>query len=303
MKALHLEQYGRVATNVRAVHRLPWLIAGFSLLVAACSSAASTFPDDAIAIRVNSEVAAGNERLLVAVSQLDGTRLGSPVDRVRLAVAPESDPSRVQTVDAVFDWTIEDAFGFYRGEFAFDQLGLWQLTVVPEEGDPLDTVLFEVQGDACRLEGAAAPCAPRVGEPAPSLFTPSLDTASLADLTTDGSPDERFYRLSLDDALANGRPTVVVFSTPAHCRTATCGPILENLKTVVGDFPGFDFVHIEIYTGLQQPDFAPDPSHVAAAVTAWALPSEPWVFVTDASGVITARFEGTLSAVELRARL
>ena len=153
------------------------------------------------------------------------------------------------------------------------------------------------------FEGAVAPCAPRVGELAPSLFTPSLDTASLADLTTDGNPDERFYRLSLDEALVNGRPTVVVFSTPAYCRTATCGPILENLKTVVGDFPGVDFVHIEIYTGLQQPDFAPDSAHVAPAVTAWALPSEPWVFVTDASGVITARFEGTLSAVELRARL
>ena len=189
------------------------------------------------------------KRLLVAVSQLDGTRLGSPESTVRLAVAPESDPSRVQTVDTVFDWTIQDAFGFYRGEFAFDQPGLWQLTVLPEEGDQLDTILFEVQGDACRLEGAVAPCAPRVGELAPSLFTPSLDTASLADLTTDGNPDERFYRLSLDEALVNGRPTVVVFSTPAYCRTATCGPILENLKTVVGDFPGVDFVHIEIYTG------------------------------------------------------
>ena len=35
------------------------------------------------------------------------------------------------------------------------------------------------------------------------------------------------------------------------------------------------------------------------AVVEWALPAEPWVFVTDANGVVSASFEGAASDAEL----
>ena len=55
------------------------------------------------------------------------------------------------------------------------------------------------------------------------------------------------------------------------------------------------FVHAEIFTDL-------DPSNGAAPwVLAWALPTEPWVFVVDARGVITAKFEGAVTQSELEA--
>ena len=37
-----------------------------------------------------------------------------------------------------------------------------------------------------------------------------------------------------------------------------------------------------------------------AATVEWALPSEPWVFVIDDTGVVSARFEGAASDNELR---
>jgi len=256
-----------------------------------------------VAFRVSSDIASGNERLLLAISQLDGTRLGSPEDTLSIEVAPEDEPESTQRANATFDWTIEDGFGFYRALFDFDRPGTWLVTVIPAEGDPLDTILIEVGDDDCRAPESAVLCAPRVGEQAPSLPTASLSDATLADLTTDPTPDDRLYRLSLDEALSNGRPSVVVFSTPAYCQTATCGPVLANLKSVIDEYPDVDFVHIEVYTGLQDPDFAPGPSTLAPALLLWRLPTEPWVFVTDQDGVITARFEGTMSVVELRAQL
>jgi hypothetical protein len=36
-------------------------------------------------------------------------------------------------------------------------------------------------------------------------------------------------------------------------------------------------------------------------VLAWALPTEPWVFVVNAQGVITAKFEGAVTQGELEA--
>ena len=285
------------------LRRSLFALATFTVVAIGCGGSSSTFPEDAVADRVNLDIALGTERILLAVSQLDGTRLGSPDKAVNIEVAPDEDPSQSQRAVGAFTWAIPEVTGFYRAVFDFDRPGLWQVTVFPESGEPLETILIQVSDDACRLPDAGAPCAPRVGEQAPSLATPTLENATLADLTTDPDPDEAFYQLSLDTALTNGRPSVIVFATPVYCRSATCGPILANVKSVAGEYPDVDFVHIEVYTGLQDPDFAPDPAHLSPAIELWTLPSEPWVFVTDGAGVITARFEGVLEPAELRDHL
>jgi hypothetical protein len=75
------------------------------------------------------------------------------------------------------------------------------------------------------------------------------------------------------------------------------------MKGVIAEYPDADFVHIEVFTGLTDPDFVPDLSHIAPAVVAYALPTEPWVFVVDERGVIVARFEGAMDPGELAAYL
>ncbi len=263
----------------------------------------SIFGEDAVALWVNRDLGVGPDRLLIGVFNIDGTRLGSPDQPVTLEAAPADDPSNLQSRAAGFTWSVPDAIGYYRADFVFDRPGIWEVTVRASEGDPLETILIEVRDNACRAKDAAelgiSACAPRVGELAPRLATPTLDDQPLQALTSDPEPDPRLYGLSLDEALDNGRPTVIVFATPAYCQFATCGPIVQNVRTVLDDYPGVDFVHIEVYTGLADPDFAPDPDHLSPAVAVYTLPTEPWVFVTDASGVITARFEGALDPAEL----
>jgi hypothetical protein len=272
-------------------------------LAAGCSSGDSTdsdaqptFPDESFTVIANADIGTGPTRLLIGVVAEDGTRLGSPDHPIQVEAALLDDPDRSQQVPAEYAWIIEDAIGLYRAEFDFDQAGTWAITVTPERGGPLPpapiTVLEETH-------------APSVGEAAPDAPTPTLRDHSIEDLTTDRQPDARFYQMTLGEALDSGRPTVLVFSTPAYCLTATCGPLLDTVKELAPGYPGVNFIHIEVYTGLNEPGFAPDPAHLAPAAgpTYWNLPSEPWVFVIDETGTVTARFEGAVTSGELASAL
>jgi hypothetical protein len=275
---------------MRHVVRHIGLVVALGLLGAACGSTSAGFSGEAFAVPANRDIAVGEERLLVGVRHLDGTDLGTPDIPVTIEVAPADEPEAVQQAPADFSWIVPDAIGLYRARFTFDRPGTWTVRVIPESGDPIPTTPFTV-----REQNAA----PAVGALAPATATPTLADGPFAAITTDPDPDTRFYELSLDEALRNGRPTVLVFATPAFCQTAACGPLLTNVKDVAPGYPEVNFIHVEVYTNLQDPDFEPDAAHLAESVVQWNLPSEPWGFVIDPDGVIQARFEGTLDPVEL----
>ncbi len=140
---------------------------------------------------------------------------------------------------------------------------------------------------------------PAVGTAAPTARTPTLtdvggdgtkiSTARPLDLTLLGD--------SIPDLLAAHRPFVVAFATPQFCTSRLCGPVVDITRNIQRALRGtkMAFVHAEIYTDL-------NPSKgVAPWVLAWALPTEPWVFVVNAQGMITAKFEGSVTPAELEA--
>ena len=278
-------------------NRVQWrLLVGLSLIAAACSGGDAAFPEDSFAIVANLDIGTGESRMLVSIAEPDGGRLGSPDTAVDLSVAPLDDPAATQTVAAVFIWIVEDVVGVYRADFDFDRPGTWEVTVQPENGAALAPAAVNV------LEQTISP---NIGDRAPIVDTPTLDEFPFSELTTDPEPDSRFYEISLAEALTSDQPTVLVFSTPAYCQTSACGPLLNTVKGVADDFPGVNFIHVEVYTGLTEPDFRPDAAHLAPAAGPdyFNLPTEPWVYVIDESGTVTARFEGVMGVDELRAAL
>jgi len=298
-----MPEEANTAMMTRRLLRTVALVTALTLVVVACGSdddsatgEEATFPADSFAIVANADIGVGRSRVLFGVLEGGGRRLGSPTDEVLISVNHTDRPEVVQTETATFTWIIEGAFGLYRAEFDLDSPGLWRAVVIPEAGDPLPPTGFNVLADTA---------APAIGERAPAPQTPTSANSSFDEITTDANPEPRFYELSLDEALANGRKTVVVFSTPAFCKTATCGPLLEIVKGAAPDHPDVDFVHVEVYTNLTDLDFAPTPENLAPAVLGewWNLPSEPWVFVVDETGVVQARFEGVLAVEELDAEL
>lgn len=106
-------------------------------------------------------------------------------------------------------------------------------------------------------------------------------------------PVDSMHDLSLDAAVANGKPTVVLFATPALCTSRVCGPSLEalqELKSRYGDRA--NFIHVEIFPER-------DYEKPAAAVEEWHLPSEPWLFLIDSAGTVVERYEGGIGLTEL----
>jgi hypothetical protein len=105
------------------------------------------------------------------------------------------------------------------------------------------------------------------------------------------------YQVSISEAVSNGTPAVIVFATPAWCVSQACGPLLDQAKSLRSDYPGVDFVHVEVYDDIQVDSF--EQLVAVPAIAEWGLPSEPWVFVVDAKGVLGASFEGAATIDEL----
>lgn len=325
MSKRHAMSNGR---QLRAGRHRGWFAAAaFCLVLAACSngspgsvtpSQAGQYPGwpgsglvvgngDFIPIVVSSELATGHSRVLIALTDAAGRDLGG--EDVTLEEAyydlAGSTETPVSTVDGTFRWLIPDEKTIYSSYADFAHSGDWGVAVTahqPGQPDRTARVTFSVRDTtATPAIGAAAP---------PSDTLTATDPAALVVISTDTNPDPAFYTLSVKDAIAAGKPFVLVFATPLFCTSGLCGPALDLVKQVAPDYiERVNFIHVEPYVlqvkdGRTQPelDVTGYPKSVRAAVE-WGLPTEPWVFVVDAQGKVAAKFEGMAYPDELTAVL
>lgn len=270
------------------MRRLLMVLAALGLLASACSSASDG--DSLIGIRASTDPAVGDDRLLFAVHEVDGTRRGGPDEIVTVVASPLDEPNVELEADAIYTWIVPNAIGLYLANVPFDRPGTWQIDFAISTGERTEPFLIDIKAEPA----TAAP-----GEQAPLIETPTLVTTAIEDLTTDHDPLPSLYEMSLDTALTNDRKTVILFASPAFCTSAACGPMLAQTKELTLEYPEVDFVHVEVYGGFNEPGFVPDADHLVPAVVAFGLPTEPWVFVVDEDGVVTGRFDGVLGVGEL----
>jgi hypothetical protein len=263
------------------------LLSGFSL---SCSQGPA--PLAVIANAPGTFDAGEPQRLMVAlVEESTSDFLGSPdVSAEALLIAPDGQESRAE---ASFLWTVPDEVGIYLIRTTFAQPGNWWVKLKADGYAESMQASFTVGENIDPMPG--------VGDAAIAVETRTTAEFELDELSTDTEPEPSFYTTSLDEALATGGPTVVVFATPAFCMSQTCGPMLDQVKAVAVDHPGATYVHVEIYENAHTA--TTENLQIDPAVTAWGLPSEPWVFVVDGDGVVAARFEGALQDGELEEAL
>ena len=185
--------------------------------------------------------------------------------------------------------------GVYAAQLSFDRPGNWRLDVTASRPNG-DHVVLQVP-----VNVLATPTVPGVGQPAPRSNNPTAATVSDVSLIDTGQPPDDMHQLSIAQAIADHRPTLVVFASPAFCTSQLCGPevkVVQSLEPAYKDRVAF--IHIEIYT-----DYKPDPSkrQVAPTVAEWRLRTEPWIFLIDSGGVIRTRIEGAAGADEVKAAL
>ena len=236
-------------------------------------------------------IGTGEQRILIGVRDLVTNEMLASPDVKPTAVLRDAIGSPVGQYEAEFIWAIPDVTGLYAFYVDIPGPATYQLDIDAGPLGELTPIGFVAAEDPLQVTS---------GDAAPASESRTLDDDVIENLTTDPDPDPSMYEMSVAEAVASG-PSVIVFATPAWCTSQTCGPMLDQVKAVKDDFPALNYVHVEIYENIHVTDRLD--LVVVEPVAEWGLPSEPWLYVTDAAGTVIASFEGALSDEELNRAL
>jgi hypothetical protein len=261
----------------------------------------SIFPQ---VINPGGTIACGRTRLMFSFLDAKNVPIASPARTVEVQLFDlGADPaSPVAEGKATFIWAIEDSVGVYVFDADLKTAGAYgaQFTTAAKGQAPESIrVGFDVQP----MSSVVA-----IGEEAPASDTPTLADVGgdVAKISTDATPVKAFYETSIADAVAAGKPFVVAFATPKFCTSNQCGPTLDRLKPIAARHPKVTVINVEPYQ-LELTDGQLQPVNgqltPVEATNEWRLPIEPWVFVVDKNGIVTASFMLIFSDEELEAAL
>ncbi len=257
-------------------------------LLAACSADSNSLGRLASSDRT---IGTGEQRLLVGVIDLPTGEMVASPDVTPVAVLRDEIGSPLGEYEGEFVWTIPDVVGLYAFYVEIPGPATYQLDVDAGELGDLAPIGFVATDDPVQVA---------VGELAPRSESRTLADAPLEDLTSDPTPVESFHEMTVAQAVESG-PSVLIFATPAWCTSQSCGPMLDQVQALAPDYPELNYVHVEVYENIHVTDRAD--LVVVPTVEEWGLPTEPWLYVTDETGTVTAAFEGAVSDDELRSAL
>lgn len=199
--------------------------------------------------------------------------------------APTTTPSGPQP-------TLSDpstARGVYDArDTTFDEPGLWSATVSADVAGAghvaVSTGLFQVY---------AKPQLPAPGQRAfttnnLTLSTPGVKPWWLNSLARPGTklPNPWLYRWTIAKAIAEHRPILLVFATPAYCISQFCGPTTDAVAQLAKTYANRAvFIHVEIYKKYSSAGRVPN-----AAAVQWLYRdrdlTDPWTYLIGADGII-----------------
>ncbi len=209
-----------------------------------------------------------------------------------------------ETLTAGFNLWPYGTRGSYVSDVSFDKAGTWRLQITGLEDGQARTAIMDVEvtnGFNVVDIGQDAP---------PSMNRTTGSGVPLEELSSAHEPDPALYATSIADALGQGKPAIVVFATPSFCTSATCGPQVETVSQLRMKYDDrASFIHVEVYENPHQVQGDLTRARTSPIMDEWGLTSVPewtnesWVFVIDAHGVVTARFEAYSTAAEIQAAL
>lgn len=226
----------------------------------------------------------------------DGGEVGVVIRRDGEVVAETAVAGRVVDHDHVGepdpDHQHANLFRYYPLRAELAQPGIFDLTVMIEG---TETEL------AIQLFDPAEAELPLVGDPFPSIISPTVDRPGDVDrLCTRVVPCD-FHATSVDEVVGTGRAAAVLVATPAFCSTAYCGPVLDTLIAESGAHPDIEFIHIEVYANPDEVDgnYLDPRIRLAPAVAALGLGFEPSLFLVAGDGTLADRIDNVFDRTEL----
>ena len=233
-------------------------------------------------VATTSDITVGPNRIAFSLFDFEGQVIVLDQAKVEATFYPPNENDGIVKDTSIGYWrTIpgtEDR-GLYIADLSFDVPGAgtednpnyWEIisTFVYQDEELWSKAAIVVTEDS----GITA-----IGEPVPSSVT--LTASNLEDvrlISTAPDPDLDLYKLSIRDAIKNGKPTVIVFATPALCVSQVCGPIVDMIASIKNRFVNkVDFIHVEVFENprdlIEQGRFT---GEQVQAVTEWGLVTEP----------------------------
>ncbi|HJM97988.1 MAG: hypothetical protein QF596_08445 [Acidimicrobiales bacterium] len=185
---------------------------------------------------------------------------------------------------------------YFLLEFVSNEVGLHKLSV--EYGNELQSISFlVVERDEVDLV--------QVGDPMRIADIPTFDNPlGFKSLCTRFEPCP-FHSITLEKALSNNTPTVLLISTPGFCQTSICGPSLELLLTaVLGKAASINVIHAEVYSEPEKIIKGNDLQDLLAPVIIeYGMDFEPSLIVADENGIVRSRLDYTFDQIELNKAL
>ena len=262
--------------------------------VAAPAATAAPTPTPGHQLRVAlvaTQLAVGTYRFPIGVSDRN-TPLADAAVHVRVFSTAGGTQALKGEADAPYQGDGLQGHGLYVAWFHFDVPGLWQAQVEVRLPDGTQATVPDQFGVRNATE------VPMVGQPAPRSENQTAADVPDVSYIDSGQPPDDMHAVSIADAIAEHRPTLVVFATPAFCTSATCGPQVQAVQALEPAYRDrVTFIHVEVYT-----DIKPDPNQrkLSPTMSQWHLQTEPWVFLINRAGIIAAVFEGGAATGELR---
>ena len=293
-------------------------LAALAVIISACSGGGGNGGDpDVISevtpVIVSSELAVGENRFMIGILSSENEEIvGATVafrffkldgDQQELR---EEAPATPITLEKTYTHTHEDGTvethgagesGVYVAVVRFDEPGQWGVevtaTIADMTYDP-SAIGFVVLEESASVS---------VGAPAPLSETLTLDDVEdVVEIDTSNPPIPEMHTMTIAEAVTSGRPSVIIFATPAFCLSRICGPTKDVVDELFEQYKGgVNFIHVEPY----ELDKARSGEGLFAvpAFSEWGLRSEPWVFLVDSQGNIAAKFEAVVTMDELKAAL
>lgn len=182
----------------------------------------------------------------------------------------------------------------YTSDVELPGKGEWRMIAMVREEDGSYSYSLVAPSPVIGPENAI----PDVGDPAPQIHTPTADDVGgdLSKIDT-RQPPGTMHDIDYADVLGK-QPIVLSLATPALCQTRVCGPVVDIVEEIKSERPDdAAYIHMEVYVDNDIN------KGINEQVRAFGLQSEPWLFVIDEQGKVSARLEGAYSKAEVEAAL
>jgi len=265
-------------------------LGGSLSLITACAGSSTATDSELFEIvqRFPQVLVPGSVRIPISLANqagILGSSSGVELPTELRATLVNSDTGEVIAEDALaikHDTNIDPPYWPFRIDIA--ATGIY--TLIIEGGTP--------DGAGVQIMDPSTVSIPLIGSTLPGFDTPTVSNSRGIDPLCTRNPEPcPLHDITLNEALALGKPIAYLVGTPAHCQTGTCAPALDallSLREQVGN--KITMLHAEIYTD----DTA---TVVAPAVEALNMTYEPALFITDANGVVVERFDAIFDEAEI----